>query len=366
MQICLCQLTIRYNNMKNYIGISRDHSLSMSHLARAAAVDYNNTVESVKRNAIAQNQDTIVSVVKSGVGYSGAIVKEITNSSVQSLKPLVESAYITDGHYTPLFDSVGTLIEMLESAPDAKDPNVSFLIFAVTDGEDNSSYKYKNISSVIHRLQETGRWTFVFRVPKPTYSLNYKRDLIDLGVPANNIFEWDQSEAGVRAATVATDSAIERFYQGRAKGEASTKNFFTTDLSKVSVSTVKAKLVNITKDVTFMDVNSRDDGSQIRSFVEAKLKRPMKKGAAFYQLTKTESKVQDHKQIAIRDKKTKVVYSGVQARNLLNLPHNGTVKVVPGNHGAYDIFIQSTSVNRKLVEGTQVMYWDNVGVAYQS
>jgi len=79
---------------------------------------------------------------------------------------------------------------------------------------------------------------------------------------------------------------------------------------------------------------------------------------------KPENEVQDHKQIAIRDKKTGVIYSGVNARQMLGLPYHGTVKVVPGNHGAYDIFIQSTSVNRKLVKGTQVLYWDNVGQQY--
>ena len=90
----------------------------------------------------------------------------------------------------------------------------------------------------------------------------------------------------------------------------------------------------------------------------------MKRGAAFYLLMKPENEVQDHKQIAIRDKKTGVIYSGVNARQMLGLPYHGTVKVVPGNHGGYDIFIQSTSVNRKLVKGTQVLYWDNVGQQY--
>jgi hypothetical protein len=92
----------------------------------------------------------------------------------------------------------------------------------------------------------------------------------------------------------------------------------------------------------------------------------MKRGAAFYQLMKKEDEVQDYKQIVIRDKKSKVVYSGANARQMLGLPYNGTVKVVPGNHGTYDIFIQSTSVNRKLVKGTQVLYWDKVGQDYSA
>jgi hypothetical protein len=31
--------------------------------------------------------------------------------------------------------------------------------------------------------------------------------------------------------------------------------------------------------------------------------------------------------------------------------------LAPGQHGQYEIFIQSTSTNRKLVEDTNVMVW---------
>lgn len=354
--------------MKNYIGISRDHSGSMGSITQAAARDYNNNIQAIKDNTIKENQDTIISVVKCGVGRMGDIVREVVNSSVTTLKKLDENyGYIADGGSTPLFDSIGELIELFEKAPDANDKTVSFVVMAITDGVDNASTKWKRtLGRKIAQLQLTDRWTFIFRVPRPDYYHNYKQDLVNMGIPAGNILEWEQTDRGVEVASAATNQAFEQFYAARSKGATSTKNFYTTDMSKVSKQTVKAKLVNITNEVQFLNVTSRDNGEQIRAFVEKKRKKPMTRGASFYQLTKTESKIQDYKQIAIRDKKTQVVYSGAQARSMLGLPYNGTVKVVPGNHGAYDIFIQSTSVNRKLVEGTQVMYWENVGVAYQS
>ena len=127
-------------------------------------------------------------------------------------------------------------------------------------------------------------------------------------------------------------------------------------MSGVSKATVKSKLVDISNEVQFFDVKATDS---IKPFVETKTKKPYVAGTAFYQLTKKEDEVQDYKQIALRDKKSGTVYSGVQARNILGLPHNGTVKVAPGNHGGYDIFIESTSVNRKLLPGTQVLYWES-------
>jgi hypothetical protein len=50
---------------------------------------------------------------------------------------------------------------------------------------------------------------------------------------------------------------------------------------------------------------------------------------------------------------------------MLGLPRVGDARVRPGDHGKFDVFVQSTSVNRKLSYGTQVMYWENVGVAFK-
>lgn len=396
--------------LKNYIGISRDHSASMRSIARAAARDYNSNITSIRDNATKTNIETLVSTVECGYGRTGSVRRDLVNESVSSLQPINEYSYSADGSGTPLFDSVGELIEIFEavqaSTPKttAVDPytamgreelrqafrnasmsygklnnegmrevlrakfgvstkteDVSFLIMAVTDGGENSSVKWSawSIASKIAQLQATDRWSFVFRVPR-----GGKRALVAMGIPDGNILEWDQTEQGVAAATAATEAAFTNYYTERSRGATSTKGFYTTDLSGVSKATVKAQLVDITNEVQFFDVGAADQ--QIRPFIEAKTRTTMAKGGAFYQLTKKEDEVQDYKQIAIRDKKTGKVYSGVQARNLLNLPHNGTVKVAPGNHGAYDLFIQSTSVNRRLKAGTQVLYWAKVGVAFQS
>lgn len=350
--------------VKNYIGISRDHSASMSSIARPAARDYNSNIESIKTNSELEKQDTIVSVVKCGsYGVTGdtynrysrstnnGVVREIVNSNVSKLQALNERDYDTAYGSTPLFDSVGDLIEQFESAPDANDPNVSFIVMAITDGGENSSRKWnaRSIAQKIQELQATDRWTFVFRVPH-----GYKRQLTSLGIPDGNILEWDQTTRGVEVASLATNVAIQSFMRARSTGVTSTKGFYTTDLAGVSKQTIKAKLIDISPEVKFFEVTSVN---AIKPFVEAKTGKSYVAGTAFYQLMKKEDEVQDYKQIALRDKKAGKVYSGVEARNILGLPHNGTVKVAPGNHAGYDIFIESTSVNRKLPIGTQVMYW---------
>lgn len=390
--------------LKNYIGISRDHSGSMYSIARAAARDYNANIATIRDAALKSGINTRVSVVECGYGRTSSVRRDIINESVQHLTPINEYSYSAAGSGTPLFDSIGELIEIFEGVEAAKPKkvgnkftnlgkeelrqacrdagisysklnndgmraalnagsvetadDVSFLVMAVTDGGENSSRRYsaEKIAEKIKQLQATDRWTFVFRVPR-----GYSHYLTSLGIPVGNILEWDQTEKGVEVATRATEQAFTTYYAARGRGETMTKSFYSTDLSNVSKQTIKAKLVDISSEVQFFDVKSEE---QIRPFIEDRIRGTMIKGGAFYQLTKKEDEVQDYKQIAIRDKKTGKVYSGVEARNILGLPHNGTVKVAPGNHAGYDIFIQSTSVNRKLIAGTQVMYWSKVGQSF--
>lgn len=348
--------------MKNYIGISRDHSISMRPLARDAARDYNSNIEAIKEASLKQNQDTVVSVVECATGNSRFVGRVVVNSSVQSLIPMNPHHYRADGPGTPLFDSVGDLIEQFESLPDANDPNVSFLIMAVTDGEENSSLKWTahSLSEKIKKLQATDRWTFVFRVPR-----GYSRPLVKMGIHEGNILEWDQTTQGIEVASAQTTQAFDTYFQERSIGKTATKKFYA-DLSNVSTDDIKATLTDISSNVLLWPVSVADDGAELRPFAEKRLGKPMLKGAGFYQLTKTEPKVQSYKEIIIRDKNTNAIYGGKAARQMLGLPFNSDVRLAPDKSGKFDIFIQSTSVNRKLSKGTQVLYWADVGVPFKT
>ncbi len=341
---------------KNYIAIVRDHSGSMWGLAQSAARDYNSNIASLKEASQRENLDTIVSTVKCGVGSAGLVERDVVNSNVQVLKEITAHGYETTGGSTPLFDSVGEAIEIIRSAPDAGDPEVSFLVMVITDGQENSSRRWRSgLGEEIKRLQATDRWTFAFRVPR-----GYATALEDLGIPGGNILEWDQTERGFEVATRATEQSISNYYLSRSSGLKSVKTFYT-DLSAVSASQVKAELKDISGQV---EIFRADREELVREFCERKTRKAFLKGAAFYELTKTEPKVQDYKQIAIRDRKTNAVYAGEAARDLLGLPRRGTARVVPGDHSAYDVFVQSTSVNRKLPAGSRLLYWPKAGVPY--
>ena len=307
--------------MKNYIGMSRDHSSSMQGIAKAAMADYNGTVASIKEAATSTNQDTIVSVVR----FGSTVTRETVNSNVQVIQPI--TSYPANG-MTALWDSIWELMDIMESVPDANDPDVSFLILATTDGEENQSRH--TAAQLMARMKEktkTDRWTFVFRVPR-----GGARVLMQFGVPEGNILEWDTTARGMAVAQAQSTEAMRSYYTDRSTGMKSTTKFFA-NLADVSLEDVKKELTDVSSEVQFIPVTKADDQSLIRPFVEAKLGEAMVRGGAFYQLVKTEPKVQANKRIAIRSKVDGKVYAGDAARQMLALPTIGTVRLAPDELG---------------------------------
>lgn len=344
--------------MVNRVAIVRDHSISMSNLASYALKDYNFVLEDIK-NSQSSKIKSKLSVVECGVSYSSNLIGvPIKNIPVLEIPQI--SKYIASGGGTPLYDSVGLAIDtLLEGRQNKKD---TYFVNVITDGFENYSriYNAMSLSQRIKELQATDKWTFVFRVP-----VGHKRNLVKtLGLYEGNVIEWEQSSRGFEDVTRVTRASTQSYYNIVASGATSTRNFFTTDLSHINDKNLKASLVDVRNEVKFWNV--KNDGENVRSFCESKSKQPFLKGAAFYQLVKTESKVQSYKLIAIREKMNGNVYVGDAARDILNLPKDKDIKLVPGDHGKYDVYIQSTSVNRKLPKGTNVLYWSNVGKTYKT
>jgi hypothetical protein len=126
-----------------------------------------------------------------------------------------------------------------------------------------------------------------------------------------------------------------------------------------------SQLVDISGKVSLylVDGVGVQDGIQIRDFILSKRAQYLK-GAAFYQLTKSENRITETKLVVVRDRATGKIYGGQQARTMVGLPRFGNARLHPGDHKNYDIFIQSESVNRKLVKGTGVIYWEEMGVPF--
>ena len=93
----------------------------------------------------------------------------------------------------------------------------------------------------------------------------------------------------------------------------------------------------------------------IKSLVESN-KLSFKKGRGFYQLNKPEV-IQDYKEIIIRRKKDGAIITGDEVREILGIAKSSKkFKIDLAEIPDFDVFVQSTSVNRVLLPGTDFLY----------
>lgn len=341
---------------KTYFGWINDHSNSMEKLAKAALKDFNANIAAVVNATSEKKLDAIVSVIGIGLGDNGyGTQRQIVNSNPHVLKPMAD--WETPGG-TPLYDAIGDMINLMQSLPDAKEEHVSFLITITTDGDERHSriWTKAKVKEAIEPLQKTGRWTFVFRVPANCVSA-----VSGLGVPLDNIQAWEVTEAGMAKSTAQTAMAIDNYVTTRAAGGQARGGFFanTANVNLAQLEDVSSQY----KLYTVGSVTGDTDGMMISAFILARRMKYLK-GAAFYQLVKTESKVGPDKLILIQERTTGKVYTGQQARDMLGIPRGQNARLHPGQLTGYNIFIQSTSWNRKLPMNTGVLYNEKLGVEF--
>lgn len=339
---------VNVKKLTNHIAVALDSSGSMSSIKEGAVKAFNNLLSEIQKQAKATGQKTTMTLVIFG---DPDVRFEFVKEDVANVEPMKMSDFHPNNG-TPLWDAVGKTIQKLQDFDGAGSKNTSFIVYTITDGYNTSSrFTPEQLRSLINKVQGTDRWTVLFQVPK-----GHKNDLVNvLGVSDGNVEEWETTSRGAERAGVSTSSGITRFYNSRAAGKTSTKSFYTADTADISKADVK-KLVDISTQVKIWKV---DREAPIKDFVLAKNRGDWTNGAAYYQLSKDEKSIQSYKQVLLVEKKSGKVLAGDEARKLIGLPASASgkdVKVKIDNRGDYDIFVQSTSTNRKLVRGTQLIY----------
>ena len=339
--------------LKTHVAFCIDESGSVRGIVEPLVAAYNKNVDSIRDSVLAEGQEATMTALVFGhrtlkhrvlyVGHQVQTVEELKNSDIQP------------SGMTPLFDSVYRAIKKLEELDDGK-PETSFVVSVITDGHENSSCD-PGIDVTVREMQkmiDTDRWTFTFLVPNG-HAADFSRRF---NIPMGNIQEWDAKTAkGTETAFVTTSLGFDTYFKDRTRGVTAKKSFYS-DVADLTVRKARTELSEITGSVQFIKAK---DTCQIKQCI---LDEGLDwiKGAAFYQLVKTEKKVQPYKMVALRVKTSGKVYCGEQAREMLGIGGlSTTVRLVPGDHGKFDVFIQSTSVNRKIPKDTEVLYWPKVG-----
>lgn len=260
--------------------------------------------------------------------------------------PSIREHYRPDGR-TALVDATLLALDDLSEIPEKYTDHAYFCV-VLTDGMENASRNRPSVlGQRVARLADN--WTLATLVPDSTGEDYAQR----CGFPPGNIAVWDTSSAsGFDQAASSIRQATKAFMTNRAAGIRSSRSVFSTGsdtvntrtIQQASLSSLKASdyaLVPVTRDVP------------IKEWVENECGLTYRLGKCFYELMKMET-IQGNKTLAIVEKSTGRVYTGDQVRDLLGLDGT-TVRVRPDHNNDYKIFVQSTSVNRKLRAGTQLM-----------
>ncbi len=306
--------------------------------------DYNSKIETIKQSITEDTKDTFVTTVELAYkGHDNRIADY--NVPVGMIKPI--TSYSSNGGATPLWDAVGLLITTFEGMPDFHDPTSAFLVFVVTDGEENASrvWSASMLSSKIQKLVASDKFTFAFRVPRG----HKTKFLHKINLDAYNVEEWDLTDEGAYTATVNDNTGLTNYFTARSSGATYLGRFYASVAPQV-FDQVKTSMDRVYP----TQVATVGQAAGIRDFVEQKLGRSYIIGTAFYQLTKTET-VQPNKKIVIKKLSTGEYFGGPSVRQFFGLPQNGSCGLSPAHNPEFEIYVQSTSTNRKLRSGTTLL-----------
>lgn len=329
-------------NYINHIVLVLDASSSMLNKARELVTVADNQIKHLAQRSKDLDQETRITVYT--FANPSSIQCVVYDKDVLRL-PSIRQYYQPRG-MTALVDASLLALDDLAMTPE-KYGDHAFLAYVLTDGEENASHaSWQTLASRIRGLPDN--WTVAVLVPDQRGKFEAKR----FGFPSDNIAVWDANSAeGISEAGSVIRAATDRFMESRVKGIRSSRSIFSTSAEAVNPHTIQAADLKPLPASSYVLVPVDREGP-IREFVE-RCGYPYRVGTAYYQLSKTET-IQPQKGVMIVRRNSGEVYRGDQARDLLGLPAMH-VRVKPDYNPEFEVFVQSTSTNRKLVVGTRLL-----------
>jgi len=212
----------------NHIAFVMDHSGSMSNLAEASRTNFNEQLAQIRKDS--DEQENYVTIIE----FDNKIKEVCRNKPIDIIKDL-DDYWI--GGMTALYDSVMQAIWGIETDM-PKEGNHAALVVIITVGYEIASVENggekgrKRLKERITKLQETGKWTFVF--------MGADQDVLEtavdnMGIYAGNTMAFAATVDGTRKANAAYKMSFDNYTQSRSNSSSitsddlSTKNFFEGD-----------------------------------------------------------------------------------------------------------------------------------------
>ena len=143
------------------------------------------------------------------------------------IRKLTPDQYMTGG-WTAMLDAVGYTVDRLQEREDASDPDTSFLVVIISDGDENKSKTetFETIGAKIKECNASDRWTFTYM------GANQDLETVsrNMSIPVGNTMSWNNDSDGTLYANSVSTSAISGYMCARAAyGMSSTGAYFTPD-----------------------------------------------------------------------------------------------------------------------------------------
>jgi hypothetical protein len=330
-------------NYINHIALVLDASDSMANHKSDVVKVADAQIQILAEQSKLMDQETRVTVYS--FGYNWSISCLVYDKDVLRL-PSITGLYKIYG-MTALASATTLAISDLRLTPE-KYGEHSFLIYVITDGMENNSpvTVRQALPALLKSLPD--HWTVAAFAPHATAKHNLKM----LGFPPDNIAIWDVNAAnGFIEVGETIRQATKSFMEARSAGVRGSKSLFT--LKQADTSVIKGTLTPITKgSYTISPVAEK---IRIDEYVSKLTGSPYIPTRAYYEMTQRVT-IQGYKNVAILVEKDDELYMGETARDLVGLPRDGSsVRVSPGTHPGYRIFIQSTSMNRNLLPNSSLL-----------
>lgn len=335
----------------NHVAFLIDESGSMRRHAGVVERVFEEQIKTLADQSVTHQQETRVSlyVFHSEGSQRTPVISCIAYDCDVLRLPSLRGLYAPDGG-TPLVACGLQALLDLKQTPEIHADH-AFLLYALTDGEETDARDQQRslFRQQLERLKEN--WTVCALVPNDRgISLCQQ-----LGFYPGNIQVWDAtSEAGLRKVADDMKKSTATYMTLRSQGFKSSKNLF-----KPAQTASRTEIVRRLKPVTnpHQVFKATGDGKEaIESFVSRATGVPYVTGSAFYELVKPET-IQPHKRIFLRTRPDGHVYSGTleEVRQVLGLPVGGEIKVAPAELKDFQVFVESTSVNRNVVPEQEIL-----------
>lgn len=208
--------------LRTIVALILDQSGSMCTTVAQAVQGYNEQVQQMKINS--KDQEILCCLVT----FNGQIYEHQWLVNANELSEAAPEDYITNGS-TAMRDAIGYTLDKLIKTTDINDENNAYLVFVVSDGDENASQHYSAgaLRERIQTLQDTKRWTFSYMGCDEKY---LKKVAAETAIPVANMAMWSNAtpELATRGIKFAA-AKMNKYYRERASGKNCNSRLYSLD-----------------------------------------------------------------------------------------------------------------------------------------